>query len=312
MTRPVVLQLANMLPAIQRQLDERYEIVRLPDPAERASWLAAHAARVAGVVTDGHNGIAPALVEQLPALRIVSLNSVGFDTVDLDQARTRGIRVSNTPDVLSDDVADLAVAMMLNVRRRLPEADRFVRAGEWAGGAMPLTRRASGARYGIAGLGRIGHAIATRLAGFGGSVAYTGPHRKNVDFHFHPELVDLAASVDVLFIVLPASPATRRVVDRAVLDALGPEGVLVNIARGAVVNQDALVAALAEGRLGGAGLDVFENEPDVPAALRTLPNVVLAPHVGSATVETRHAMGELMLANLAAHFAGATLPTPVV
>ena len=313
MSRPVILQVAPMLPHIQRVLDERYEILRLPpDPADTRAFLTAHAARITGAATSAQQGIAAALVDELPALRIVAISGVGFDAVDIDQARTRGIRVTNTPDVLNDDVADLAIAMMLNVYRRLPEADRFVRAGEWAHGNMKLARRASGLRYGIVGLGRIGHAIALRLAGFGGSIAYTGPNRKDVAHTFHPTLVDLAAAVDVLFLALPASGNTRRVVDRAVLDALGPDGVLVNIARGAVVDEEALVAALTEGRLGGAGLDVFEREPHVPAALWTLPNVVLAPHVGSATDETRTAMGQLMLDNLDAFFQGRGLPTAVV
>lgn len=313
MSKPVVLQVAAMLPHIQRVLDERYEMVRLPpDAAGHATFLAAHAARIVAAVTNAQTGIAPALVDRLPALRIVALSGVGFDAVDLDQARVRDIRVTNTPDVLNDDVADLAIAMMLNVYRRLPEADRFVRAGAWAQGNMTLARRASGLRYGIVGLGRIGLAIALRLSGFGGTIAYTGPNRKDVSHAFHDTLVGLAAASDVLFLALPASGGTRRIVDRAVLDALGPDGVLVNIARGAVVDEAALVAALLEGRLGGAGLDVFEREPHVPEALWTLPNVVLAPHVGSATDETRTAMGQLMLDNLAAFFAGEALPTRVV
>ncbi len=313
MSKPVVLQVAAMLPHIQRVLDESYEMVRLPrDAAEHPPFLAAHAARIVGAVTGAQQGIPPDLVDHLAALQIVAISGVGFDAVNLDQARARGIRVTNTPDVLNDDVADLAIAMMLNVYRRLPEADRFVRAGEWARASMKLARRASGLRYGIVGLGRIGHAIARRVAGFGGTIAYTGPNRKDVAHTFHAGLVDLAAASDVLFLALPASSNTRRVIDRAVLDALGPDGVLVNIARGAVVDEDALVAALVEGRLGGAGLDVFEREPHVPEALWTLPNVVLAPHVGSATDETRSAMGQLMLDNLAAHFAGGPLPTPVV
>ncbi len=313
MSKPVVLQVANMLPPIQRVLDERYEMVRLPpDAADLPSFLTAHANRIVGAVTVAQQGIAATLVDQLPALAIVAISGVGFDAVDLDQARARGIRVTNTPDVLNDDVADLAIAMMLNVYRRLPEADRFVRTGEWARSNMKLARRASGLRYGIVGLGRIGHAIAGRLAGFGGTIAYTGPNRKDVAHIFHEKLVDLAHASDVLFLALPASAGTRRVVDRAVLEALGPDGVLVNIARGAVVDEDALVAALVDGRLGGAGLDVFEREPHVPEALWSLPNVVLAPHVGSATDETRTAMGQLMLDNLAAHFAGEALPTAVV
>ena len=313
MSKPVVLQVAAMLPHIQRVLDERYEMIRLPrETADHPVFFATHASRIVGAATGAQHGIAPGVVDQLPALRIVAISGVGFDAVDLDQARARDIRVTNTPDVLNDDVADLAIAMMLNVFRRLPAADRFVRDGAWARGDMKLGRRASGLRYGIVGLGRIGQAIAQRLAGFGGTIAYTGPNRKDVPHIFHGRLEELAAASDVLFLALPASSGTRRVVDRAVIEALGPRGVLVNIARGAVVDEAALVEALVDGRLGGAGLDVFEREPHVPEALWTLPHVVLAPHVGSATDETRTAMGQLMLDNLAAFFAGEELPTAVV
>ncbi len=307
-----LLQLCPVLPATQATLDETFDVVRWPEPAAQEDCLSRHGAAIRAVVTGGHLGIETALAERLPALGLVAINGVGFDRVDLHAMQRLGIRVSNTPDVLTDDVADLAIALMLNVMRGLPAAERHVRDGLWPGAQPALARRASGLRYGIVGLGRIGQAIALRLAGFGGSIAYTGPNRKETPHQYHDDIRVLAAASDVLFVATAASAATRGLVDRAVLDALGPRGVLVNVARGSIIDEPALVEALAEGRLGAAGLDVFADEPHVPAALLSLPNVSLAPHVGSATQETRLAMGSLMLANLHAFLAGAPLPTPVV
>ncbi len=301
-----ILQLAPMMQKVQAVLDERYDIVR-PVGEEIPA-----AERVRGVVTAGHVGITASLANRLPSLGIVAINGVGYDQVDVEAMKARGVRVTNTPDVLTDDVADLAIALMINTMRGLIEADRHVRAGKWPSGAPALMRTASGRRYGIVGLGRIGLAIARRLEGFGGTIGYTSRSRKAVEHAFHEDVRSLAAASDVLFVAMAASAETRGLIDRPVLDALGPEGVLVNIARGSVVDEPALVAALVERRLGGAGLDVFADEPHVPPALLELPHVVLAPHVGSATHETRHAMGALMLENLHAFFAGGELVTPVV
>ena len=310
--KPRLLQLCPVLPTTQATLDAEYDVVRWPARDARDAWLAEHGADIAAVVTGGHLGIETTVAERLPKLGIVAINGVGYDRVDLDAMRRLGVRVSNTPDVLTDDVADLAIALMLNVMRGLPAAERHVRDGLWPGAQPALARRASGLRYGIVGLGRIGQAIALRLSGFGGSIAYTGPSRKETPHPYHAALRDLAAWSDVLFVATAASAATRGIVDGAVLDALGPHGVLINVARGSIVDEAALVEALVAHRLGGAGLDVFENEPHVPAALLDLPHVALAPHIGSATAETREAMGGLMLANLAAFFAGRALPTGVV
>ena len=311
-----LLQLCPVLPATQTVLDETYTVLRMPSrdapEAERNAWLDAHGAKVRAVVTGGHLGIETALAERLPNLGIVAVNGVGYDRIDIEAMRRLDVRVSNTPDVLTDDVADLAIALMLNVMRRLPAAEAHVRDGSWPTAQPALARRASGLRYGIVGFGRIGQAIAARLAGFGGSIAYTGPRRKQTGHTYHDDLRALATASDVLFVATAASAATARIVDRAVLDALGPQGVLVNIARGSIVDETALVEALVERRIWGAGLDVFENEPHVPPALLGLENVSLAPHVGSATGETRQAMGALMLDNLAAFFDGRKLPTQVV
>jgi lactate dehydrogenase-like 2-hydroxyacid dehydrogenase len=311
-----LLQLCPVLPATQTVLDRTYTVLRMPSrdapEAERNAWLDAHGAKVRAVVTGGHLGIETALAERLPNLGIVAVNGVGYDRIDIEAMRRLDVRVSNTPDVLTDDVADLAIALMLNVMRRLPAAEAHVRDGSWPTAQPALARRASGLRYGIVGFGRIGQAIAARLAGFGGSIAYTGPRRKQTAHAYHDDLRALATASDVLFVATAASAATARIVDRAVLDALGPQGVLVNIARGSIVDETALVEALIERRIWGAGLDVFENEPHVPPALLGLENVSLAPHVGSATGETRQAMGALMLDNLAAFFDGRALPTQVV
>lgn len=310
--RPTLLQLCDLIAPIQARLDAGYEVLRWPaDEAAREALLAREAARIEAVVTAGNLGLDTALARRLPRLRIVAIHGVGYDQVELPAMAELGVLVTNTPDVLSDDVADLAIALMLNVMRRLPAAEAHVRAGAWPAGTLPPARRASGLRYGIVGLGRIGATIAERLRGFGGSIAYTGTRPKAVDHVYHAELLTLARASDVLFVAAAASTATAGLIDRAVLDALGPDGVLVNIARGALVDEPALVAALVEGRLGGAGLDVFVHEPAVPAALLDLPNVALSPHVGSATLQTRAAMGELVLRNLDAVFAGHEPPSPV-
>ena len=307
-----LLQSCPLMGSTQAVLGRRCEMGRGPEPALQEAWLREHAQGVRAVVTGGHLGIDTELAARLPDLGIVAINGVGYDRVDLPAMRARGVRVTNTPDVLTDDVADLAIALMLNVMRRLPAAERHVRDGLWPGAQPPLARRASGLRYGIVGLGRIGLAIAQRLAGFGGSIAYTGPRPKQTAHTYHADVEALAAVSDVLFVATSASSETRGLIDRAVLEALGADGVLVNVARGSIIDEPALVEALVERRLGGAGLDVFADEPNVPEALLALPHVALAPHVGSATQETREAMGKLMLANLQAFFAGRPLPSAVV
>ncbi len=311
--RPTLLQLCDLIPPVQARLDAGYEVLRWPaGETAREALLASEAGRIEAVLTAGNLGIDTALARRLPRLHIVAIHGVGYDRVELPAMAELGVTVTNTPDVLTDDVADLAIALMLNVFRRLPAAEAHIRAGAWPAGAVPPTRRASGLRYGIVGLGRIGGAIAERLRGFGGSIAYTGRRRKPVDHVFHAELLALAGASDVLFVAAAASSATAGMIDRAVLDALGADGVLVNVARGALIDEPAMVAALVDGRLGGAGLDVFAHEPVVPPALLRLPNVALTPHVGSATLQTRMAMGELVLRNLDAFFAGREPPTQVV
>ena len=282
-------------------------------PEQRAAWLQERAGRIRAVVTTGALGLKRADMDALPALEIIAVNGVGLDGIDLDAARARGIAVTTTPNVLTDDVADVALGLLLASARHIALLDRFVRDGGWER-REPVKPASSlrGKTAGIFGFGQIGQAIALRLAAFGVQVRYYQPRAKaGVTAPRADSLLALAQESDYLIVCAPGTPATRHAVDAAVLAALGPQGTLINIARGALIDEAALIAALQDGTLGAAGLDVFADEPRVPAALRALPNVVLTPHVGSLTVETRHAMGQLVVDNLQAHFAGQPLPTPV-
>ncbi|MGH7019881.1 MAG: 2-hydroxyacid dehydrogenase [Brevundimonas sp.] len=253
------------------------------------------------------------LIDALPKLKLIAVHGVGYDGVDVAHARSRGVVVTNTPDVLTEDVADLALALTLNTLRALPLAEQHLRDGHWAAGERaPLTRRASGRRYGILGLGRIGAAIARRLEPLGGSIAYHSRRPvAGVPYAYHDSARSLAEVVDVLIIATPGGPTTDKLVDAEVLAALGPDGVLINIARGGVVDEDALIAALNQDHLFGAGLDVFAHEPNVPQALLDHPRCVLTPHVGSATIETRAAMAGLVVENLLAVLSDRPAITPV-
>ncbi|KQW89969.1 dihydrofolate reductase [Massilia sp. Root418] len=302
--------------SVMQQLDAHFQchhVWSIPAAGQDA-YVDSVAGRVRAIVTTGPLGVSAALAARLPLLEIVSLNSVGYDKVDLDAMRARGIAVTNTPGVLTDDVADLAVLLLLSAARRLPAMDRYVREGDWSA-RKPLapSRSVRGKVAGIFGYGRIGQAIAGRLAALGMAIRYFQP--RPVPGAAAPRadsLLALAQDSDYLVLSAPANAATRHAVNAAVLEALGPEGTLVNIARGALVDEQALIAALQARTLGAAALDVFDNEPEVPPALRALENVVLTPHIGSLTVETRHAMGQLAVDNLLAHFAGQPLLTPLL
>jgi lactate dehydrogenase-like 2-hydroxyacid dehydrogenase len=307
---PQVLQLCPLLPELEQSLAERFAVHRWFEADAPDALLDAHATEIRAVITGGHVGLPDELPARLPALEIVAINGVGFDKVDLEAARARGFRVTNTPDVLTDDVADLAIGLVIALLRRIPAADRHVRAGRWPEAEVPLGLKVSAQRFGILGLGRIGKAIARRLDGFGVSIAYTDLAAQDVPYAFHPTPTALADVVDVL--IVAAAAGTRPLIDRTVLYALGPTGILVNVARGSLVDEAVLVAALQEGRLGGAALDVFAAEPRVPEVLWEMPNVVLTPHIASATIDTRRAMAELVLTNLDAHFGGRPLLTAVV
>lgn len=309
--KPQILLAAKVPPFLVDGLAQRYtvhDMLAQPDPA----FVDRIAPEVRAVVANGESTITDAFLARLPALELVSVFGVGYDGVDAEAARRRGIAVTNTPDVLTDDVADMAMALLLAVARKLPQADRFVRDGQWGKAGFPFTRKVSGARLGIVGLGRIGQAIAQRARGFGMRIAYTARSPKaDVGYPYYPTPRALAEAVDMLVVSTVGGAATRGLIDAATLEALGPKGILINIARGSVVDESALVDALMAGKIAGAGLDVFASEPHVPPALAGMDNVVLTPHMASGTLETRTAMADLVLDNLDAHFAGRPLPTPV-
>ena len=308
--KPEILQ-TGLMPAIQAALEDRYVVHRLFEASDHKAFLAEVGPRVRAIVTGGNYGAGAALIDALPELGLIAVHGVGTDAVDLPRCQSRAIRVSVTAGVLTEDVADMAIGLLLAIARRLAEGDRYVRAGKWPKERFALGRKVTGKRLGILGFGRIGQAIARRAAGFEMEISYHdlrpvegSPHR----FAGSPD--ELAAGCDFLVIAAAASAATRGLVGRSVLDALGPDGMLINVARGSIVDEPELVAALRDGRIAGAALDVFADEPNVPEALWSLDNVVLQPHQASATVETRIRMGENVLANLEAFFAGRELPTP--
>ena len=310
--RPLLLQVGPLLPALQEALNSRHEVLRLWEALDQAALLAARGQDVVALVTSGVHGATRELMSALPGLQAVFSFGVGYDSIDIAAARDLGVVVSNTPGVLDDCVADTAFALLIDVARGISAADRFVRRGDWRQGKFPLTSRLGGKTCGIVGLGNIGKSIARRVEAFGMEVAYHGRQRQpDVAYRYHAELEDLARAADFLVLSLPGGPATDKLVDARILAALGPHGYLINIARGSVVDEPALVAALQAGSLGGAGLDVFAEEPEVPAALLTLENVVLTPHLGSGTHETRQAMADLVLANVERYFAEGRLVTPV-
>jgi len=309
--KPDVLIATPMLPHTVAALDATYRTHHLPRAADPAALLREAGPHVRAVATA--NRADAALIDALPGLEIIASFGVGYDGVDVGHARRRGVVVTNTPGVLDDEVANTGIALILATTRRIVAYDAYVRAGRWAQeGDPPLTTGIRGKTVGIVGLGRIGRAIAEKLAVFGPEIVYHARReRTDAPYAYFADLEEMARHSDVLVVITPGGEETRHLVNAKVIDALGPKGTLVNIARGSVVDEAALVAALLEGRLGAAGLDVFENEPHVPEALFALPNVVLQPHQGSATEETRRAMGQLVLDNLAAHFAGRPPLTPV-
>ncbi|CQD03035.1 D-isomer specific 2-hydroxyacid dehydrogenase [Mycobacterium lentiflavum] len=310
-----VLRIGNSFePTFERELGARYEIPLLPSGPQRAEFLAQHGAQIRVVVTSGRYGVDAETIAALPNLEVIVNNGAGVDLIDLAAAGKRGIGVSNTPDVLSDTVADTALGLILMTLRRFGAADRYVRAGRWASeGQFPYARDVSGLQVGILGLGRIGSAIATRLLGFDCAIAYHNRHKiDGSPYRYAESPLELAESVDVVVVATTGDERTRHLVDRSVLEALGPEGYLINIARGSVVDQDALVELVAAGALGGAGLDVFADEPNVPAVLYDLDNVVLFPHIGSATARTRRAMALLTIRNLETYLNTGELVTPVL
>jgi hydroxypyruvate reductase len=310
--KPDLLLICPLFPATMQALDQAYTVHRYYEASDKEDFIRRISDRITAAATAGHEGMPVALMKRFPGLKIIACFGVGVDGIDLQAARELGIAVTNTPDVLTDCVADNAMALVLVTMRRTVFNDRFVREGRWLKGGAPLADKVSGSTMGIIGLGRIGKAIAKRAEAFGMKVVYHGRSRQDgVGYPWYASPVEMAKDVDVLVLACPGGKATEKIVDRKVLDALGPKGYLVNVSRGSTVDEPAMVEALVNRRLAGAGLDVFVAEPKVPEALFKLDNVVLQPHVSSGTHQTRAAMGQLVVDNLAAFFANKPLVTPV-
>ena len=298
---------------VMERLGSEFTVHALWEAKEPVAFLASVADHVRGFASFTGYPVPAPVIKALPKLEIIATMSVGTDHIDLAAVKARGIAVTNAPDVLTDCVADLGMGLTVNLARNLVAADRFVRAGDWPKGLFPLATRLGGATMGIVGLGRIGKAVAKRAEAFGMRIVYYGRRRvPGAAFPFYDDLIAMARDSDYLMLTCPGGEATRHLIDAKVIAALGPDGMLVNIARGSVVDQAALIAALEAGQLGGAALDVYADEPRVPEALMKLDNVVLAPHIASATHATRRAMGNLMIDNLLAHFGARPLLTPVL
>ena len=307
--KPDILAVDKLPPFLEDRLRAAFAF---HDRTNGATAFAAITGRVCGLVALGTSTVAGEFIAQLPALEIISVFGVGYDGIDIQAAHKRGVVVTNTPDVLTDDVADLCLGLILSVSREISAAERFLRGGQWQNGAFHLARKVSGSRLGIIGLGRIGNAIARRAEGFGMSIAYTDLREKpNVPYRFYPTLLELAGNSDFLVVAAFGGPTTRNLVNAEVLKALGPEGSLINIARGSLVDEPALVDALKNHTIRGAAIDVYADEPNVPAELLAMENVVLTPHMASGTVQTRQAMADLTFANLEAYFEGKPVLTRV-
>ncbi len=305
-----ILQTHKLHRPCEEELQRRYTVHRLHEAADPDALLAGIADKVRGIAGGAVDG---ALKDKLPRLEIIANFGVGYDSVDTKAARARNIRVSNTPDVLNDAMAEITIGLMVALARKLPQADRFVREGKWTAGGFPLQAELNGKTLGILGLGRIGKEIARRATAMRMRVVYHGRHQQpDEPYVYYDKLVDMARDIDWLLVIAPGGKETRGIVSREVLEALGPEGYFVNMARGSLVDEPALVEMLERNRIAGAALDVFADEPQVPPALFKLDNVVLSPHQGSATYQTRDRMGRLVVANLDAQFAGEPLLSAVV
>lgn len=307
-----LLVMADLGSYVMERLDANFRTHKLFQSSNPDQMIADIGSKIRGIAAGAHKPVDVALMDKLPNLEIASNFGVGYDNIDAKSAGTRNVIVTNTPDVLSDEVADTAIGLMINAVRELPQAEQYLRAGKWTKGEYPLTKNTlREKRVGIAGLGRIGKAIASRAEAFGLSVAYYGRSNQNLAYDFYDDLTEMARNVDIIVSVLPGGAATNKAVNAGVFEALGSNGTFVNIGRGSAVDEAALIEALEDGTIRSAGLDVFEKEPHVPDALLALPNAVLLPHVGSASVHTRDAMGQLVVDNLTNWFENGKPVTPV-
>lgn len=310
--KPNLLMIGNGTDRMMDRLNAEFTPHLLSEIDDFVAFLAEKGPSIEYVMTNGHAGLRADIMDKLPNLKVISSYGVGYDAIDTDACAARGIVVAHTPGVLNDEVANTAIMLWLAASRRLVQADNYLRAGRWeAEGAYPLTHSVQDRTVGILGLGRIGQAIADRLGIFNSTIVYHSRTKKDVEYTYYDDLTAMATDCDVLICITPGGEETRGIVNKAVMDALGPEGILINVARGSVVDEPAMVAALQDGRLGGAGLDVFDKEPVVPKELFAMDNVVLQPHVASGTVETRQAMGDLTCDNLIQFKTSGKTLTPV-
>lgn len=311
MTKPKLLQIGDITERMTARVSAEFEITKLFDQADRAAFLDSQGDSFVAVLTDGHFGVPDDVTAALSNLKVVSSYGVGYDAIDASGLAAKGVMIGHTPDVLNDEVAVTAILLWFAVSRRLVPADAWARSGNWEEGAFPLTHSVMNRTVGVVGFGRIGQTIAQRAAAFGAEVLYHARSEKEVPYTYYGDLTEMAQASDVLIVITPGGDSTRNLINAPVLDALGPDGILINVSRGSVVDEPALVGALSNGRLGGAGLDVFADEPRIPTALKEMENVVLTPHVGSATFETREAMGDLVCENLLTWLRDGSLKTPV-
>jgi lactate dehydrogenase-like 2-hydroxyacid dehydrogenase len=311
--RPDLLLTGKMVPVVEEGVDKNFTVHRLANAKDRDAFLAEVSPRIRAIATGGQFSVTAAMMEKMPKLEIVSNFGVGYDSVDAKWAGEHGIVVTNSPDVLNDEVADTTIALLLNTLRELPQAEKYLRAGKWPEKPYPLTNTLRDRTIGIVGMGRIGKAIAKRLAGFDRPIVYhSRKAATGVAYKHYPDLIAMAKDVDVLIAIVPGGPSTKNMINAEVLKALGPNGVLINVARGSVVDEGALIKALQDKTILSAGLDVFAQEPKVPQALIDMDHIVLLPHVASATHWTRRAMGQLVLDNLVSWAAGKGPVTPVI
>ncbi|SNR56963.1 2-hydroxyacid dehydrogenase [Puniceibacterium sediminis] len=312
MTRPDVMMLCSQRPDAMQQLEERYTLHRYDLAEDKDAFVAEFGPRCRAIATNGHAPVTRPIVEAMPDLRLVSCSSAGFDGFDVAAMAEHGVTLTNTSQALCDDVADTAIMLLLAARRGLVPAEAYVRSGDWARkGAFPLQRSLKGGKLGIVGMGTIGQAIAERAKAMGQQVTYWNRRPKDLHWDYQSDLIQLARDSDALVVIVAGGESTRSLIDTKVMEALGPTGLLINVARGSVVDEEALIACLSDGRLGSAALDVYASEPDADPRLTSLPNVTLYPHHASGTVETRDAMAQLLVDNLGAFFAGQPLLSPV-
>ncbi len=310
--KKTILALQPLLSKEMEEMEASFNVLRLWESKEPEFIIRENSAHIQGILStyDG-SGVSERLMDALPNLEIIAQFGAGFDNIDTAAAFKRDITVTNTPDILTDDTADVAMFLMLNVARRAVEGDVFVRVGRWRSGSLPLSTSISGKTVGIVGLGRIGQAIASRAEAFNTDIIYHSRSEKEVPYTYYADLADMARNTDFLILACAGGEETKNLIDHKILDTLGPQGYLINISRGSVVNEEDLLIALRNKTIAGAGLDVFANEPHVPEEMLKMDNVVLSPHVGSATIETRSKMGQLVTDNLKAYFSGQPLLTPI-